>query len=244
MSLVGCRIDLCIVDLRLESRLQFWQCVHINMPGTNTAATALWLCWYQRLVETVHLFEALPRVATCLVQRPACKTWQSELSSPTSTHKKLLKLSIYLILKWKALNVGIWRNLGRVIAAFRACTKHSTRDSLYLFPTHLSTATGILSDSPGDDSLFSDGLPGNDTLLGDKSLPGSDTPQGDDSLPCNGTAHDSEAPPIPHHTVATFADYAAPEASVRAHCEAHGYEIAVIRAKSKAARNGLVVPKE
>ena len=92
-----------------------------------------------------------------------------------------------------------------------------------------------MADSPGDDSLFGDGsLPGNDTLQGNNSLPGNDHPQGDDSLPCYGTTQDSEAPPsIPHHPVATFADYAALEASVRAHCEAHGYEIAVISSKKQ-----------
>ena len=67
----------------------------------------------------------------------------------------------------------------------------------------------------------------------DHSVSGNDTPQGDDSLPGDGIGiiHDSEATSIPHHPVATFADYAALEASFRAHCEAHGYEIAVISSK-------------
>lgn len=70
-----------------------------------------------------------------------------------------------------------------------------------------------------------------DSFFGDHSVPRNDTHQG--SLPGDGTTHDFEAPPdsIPHHSVATFADCAALEASVRAHCEAHGYEIAVIPSK-------------
>lgn len=112
MRLVSCRIDPCIVDLRLESRLQFWQCIRhrslallVSEAGTST-------------LKIVHLFEALPRTATYLVQLPACKTWQSELSSLTSKNKKMFANPMYLILKWKGVNVGIWRSLGGVVAAF------------------------------------------------------------------------------------------------------------------------------
>lgn len=82
-----------------------------------------------------------------------------------------------------------------------------------------------------DSLLVECSIPFDDSFFGDHSVPGNDTPQGDDSLPGDGTTHDSEAPTIPHHPVATFADCAALEVSVRAHCEAHGYEIAVISSK-------------
>jgi len=80
-------------------------------------------------------------------------------------------------------------------------------------------------------------LPGHNSIPGHNSLPGQDGLPGIDSDVENIRALsgilETEASSIPHHPVKTFPDYAALEASVRAHCEAYGYEIAVVSTKKQ-----------
>jgi hypothetical protein len=75
-----------------------------------------------------------------------------------------------------------------------------------------------------------DSAPGLDSLPGHDSLPANDSDVGDFRA-LSGMLNDS--PSIPHHPVKTFTDYAALEASVRAHCQTHGYEIAIVSAKKQ-----------
>ena len=91
ISWMICRINPCMVGLRVESRLQhlqLWQCV--LMLGANTAATARLLEAGTSPPKRLCPFPKLPRMATYLVQNPGPnKTWQSELNSPTSQDKTI-----------------------------------------------------------------------------------------------------------------------------------------------------------
>ena len=106
----------------------------------------------------------------------------------------------------------------------RARTEHSTRDLLSFSTTHLVTATVITASS----LLIDYSLPDYYSRLGNDRFPGDDHDV-EEQVP-----HDSEAPRrIPHHPIKTFADCATLEASVRAHCEAHGYEIDITSTKKQ-----------
>jgi hypothetical protein len=109
-------------------------------------------------------------------------------------------------------------------SCINASAEHCTRDSLCLFITHLVTATVITAGS----LLVDYSLPDYYSRLGNNRFPGDDNDVEEEA------PHDSEAPPrIPHHPIKTFADYATLEAFVRAHCEAHGYVIAIISTKKQ-----------
>jgi hypothetical protein len=109
-------------------------------------------------------------------------------------------------------------------SCINASAEHCTRDSLCLFITHLVTATVITAGS----LLVDYSLPDYYSRLGNNRFPGDDNDVEEEA------PHDSEAPPrIPHHPIKTFADYATLEAFVRAHCEAHGYVIAITSTKKQ-----------